>query len=195
MLRCMLIGIVVGVATEFVARVFKLWVYRQPQTPILNVLMMFGLIMGGIAGVVPRIGLLPAFAIAFAIGLIYEVANLRLLDWWYFPDEHLGFIHGHTAIVLAISLLWGVVPVMIAGAQRGALPMGRVTARRAAVPSQTRLEALQEREKQLIEKLDTLRERERAIETRLDQTRALKQMLLSRQAVRRPGTQDGTPTP
>ncbi len=194
----MLIGVAVGVAAEFVARVFKLWIYRQPQTPIINVLAMFGLIMGGIAGAVPRIGLLPAFGVAFAVGLVYEVANLQWLDWWYFPEEHLAFVHGHTAIVLVLSLLWGAVPVMIVGAQQRALPMGRPerrAAHSAAVSGQTRLEALQQREAQLIQKLEALRERERDIETRLEQTRALKQMLVSRQPVRKPGAQDATPTP
>jgi hypothetical protein len=189
-LRCMLIGIVIGVAAEIVARAFNLWIYRQPQTPILNVIAMFGLVMGGVAALAPKIGVKSAFVIAFAIGLAYEFANLRLLDWWYFPGERLGFIHGNAAIAVVIALLWGAVPIVITLAQ-SRLPHPR----RLMAPTQTRLEALAVRERQLIGKLEALRQRERDVEARLDQTRAMKEALLARQAVRQLGTRDATPTP
>ncbi len=199
-MRCILIGSLIGVATEIMARAFKLWVYRQPQTPILNVIVMFSLVMGGVASLVPRIGLLPVFLIGFAIGLLYEIANLQWLDWWYFPGERLSLLRGHTAIVLVIALLWGAVPVMIASAQAG---IPKTSLRKVSLPKparttasrQQRLEALNEREKQLIDKLEDLRQRERDVETRLGEARARKEALLARQAVRRPGADDVTPTP
>jgi hypothetical protein len=117
MLRCMLIGGVIGVVSEFGARTLRLWIYRQPHYPIINVIVTFGIIMGAIASFVPSIGPLPAFAIAFVYGLAYEIANLRVLHWWDFPDERVGFIRGHAAIVVAIALLWGVVPLMIVAVQ------------------------------------------------------------------------------
>jgi hypothetical protein len=185
----MLIGMVIGVAMEVAARTLRLWIYHQPQTPMLNVVAMFGVIMGGIASLVPRIGLAPAFVLAVAVGLGYEIANLQLLNWWYFPDERLWFIRGHTAIVVVIALLWGLTPVVIAGAQ-AALP----GARNMAASRQSRLEALAEREKQLLEKLEGLQQRERDIQTRLEELRVLKQALLARQAVHPPGAQT-TPVP
>ncbi len=187
MLRCMVIGIILGVAIELVARTFRLWIYHQLQTPILNVVVMFGLIMGGVASGARTLGLPLLVVIGFAIGLLYEIANLRILKWWYFPGERLAFVSGHTAIVVVLALLWGLVPAMIAGAQ-SALPKAR--------PSrEARLERLNTREQQLIAKIEALRARQREVETRLEEVRAQKQALLARQAVRRPGIQDASPAP
>ncbi len=195
MLRCMLIGSLIGVATEVAARAFKLWIYRQPQTPVLNVIVMFGVLMGGVAGFVPRIGLLRAFLIAFGIGLLYEIANLQFLNWWYFPGERLAVVRGHAAIVVVLALLWGALPVMIAMAPSRLPTASFSRPARSPASTQTRLEALEERERQLIDKLEAVRQRERDLQTRLDETRALKEALLARQAVRRPGAHDDTPIP
>ena len=115
MLRCMLIGMAIGVATEVSARQLSLWVYRQPVTPVVNVIVVFGLVMGGVASAVPAVGFFPAFVIAFVIGLAYEIANLTVFDWWYFPGERLAFIRGHFAIVTVVAALWGAVPLVAAG--------------------------------------------------------------------------------
>ncbi len=40
------------------------FVYAQPQTTLLNIVAVFGFIMGGIAGLVPHIGLWKACAVA-----------------------------------------------------------------------------------------------------------------------------------
>lgn len=192
MLRCMLIGMAIGVVTEIAAYLLRLWIYNQPQTPIINVVVMFGFIMGGIACYVRAIGLVGAFAIAFVIGLIYEVANLSVLRWWYFPEERLGVIRGNAQIVLALALMWGVVPVIIARAQT-ALPK----VQRTAVPAASRLERLNQRENQLVEKLAAVQQRAYDIEAKLAEIRAAKEMLVSRQAVRKPGAPDvpAQPTP
>jgi len=191
-LRCMLIGMAIGVVTEIAAYLLRLWIYNQPQTPIINVVVMFGFIMGGIACYVRAIGLVGAFAIAFVIGLIYEVANLSVLRWWYFPEERLGVIRGNAQIVLALALMWGVVPVIIARAQT-ALPK----VQRTAVPAASRLERLNQRENQLVEKLAAVQQRAYDIEAKLAEIRAAKEMLVSRQAVRKPGAPDvpAQPTP
>lgn len=113
-LFCICVGIVFGVAAEFGARAFRLWVYRRPQYPVVNVVAVFGLIMGGLAALVPTVGGIAAFLIAFAAGLAYEILNLTQLHWWDFPDRRLLFIHGHAAIVVTLAVMWGVVPVLIA---------------------------------------------------------------------------------
>ncbi len=190
MLRCMLIGMAIGVVTESAARLLRLWIYHQPQTPIINVVVVFGIIMGGVASYAHTIGLVAAFAVAFAVGLVYEVANLRFLHWWYFPDERLAFIRGNAQIVVVIALLWGAVPVMIARAQT-VLPK----LQRAAVPNETRLEQLNRREKELMDKLAAVQQRAGDIEAKLAEVRALKQALTARQAVRKPGAPDVPPTP
>jgi hypothetical protein len=189
-LRYIVIGMVIGVATELVARTFRLWVYHQPQTPVLNVIIMFGVIMGGLASRTRPLGLPVVAGIAFAIGLLYEIANLRVLKWWYFPNERLAFIRGHVAIVLTLAVLWAAVPAMIVGAQRVVPAKAR-----SLFSGSSRLDRLNERERQLMRKLDGLQERTRAVQTQLEEVRSLKQALLGRQAVRRLAPRETNPAP
>jgi hypothetical protein len=37
----------VGVLSETIARVARLWIYRKPIYPVINIPLMFGLVMGG----------------------------------------------------------------------------------------------------------------------------------------------------
>jgi hypothetical protein len=46
MLAFVAIGLVMGVATEFVAYALKLWLYRNPWLRVLNVILVFGLVFG-----------------------------------------------------------------------------------------------------------------------------------------------------
>ena len=188
MLRYIVIGMVIGVATELAARTLRLWIYRRAYTPVLNVIIMFGLIMGGLASRARPLGMAGIAGVAFGIGLLYEIANLRVLKWWYFPNERLAFVRGHTAIVVVLALLWAAVPPMIVGVQR-VMPVGT----RALLTGGSRLERLNQRERQLSQKLDGLRERARAVETQLEEVRLLKQTLLGRQAVRRLDSPEAAP--
>jgi hypothetical protein len=189
-LHCIVIGMVIGVATELVARTFRLWVYHQSQTPVLNVLIMFGVIMGGLASRTRPLGWPVVVGSAFAIGLLYEIANLSVLKWWHFPNERLVFLRGHVAIVLTLAVMWAAVPVMIVGAQR-VLP-GKA---RMLFTGGSRLDRLNQRERQLMQKLDGLQARTRAVETQLEEVRSLKQALLGRQAVRRLAPREANPAP
>lgn len=190
MLRYVVIGIAIGVVTELTARTFRLWIYHQQRTPVLNVIIMFGLIMGGLASRVRPLGLEVVVGIAFGIGLLYEIANLRVLKWWYFPNERLVFIRGHAAIVVVLALLWAAVPALIVGAQQMLLAKGAPL-----VSGISRLDRLNQRERQLTEKLEALRERARAVETQLDEVRTLKQTLVGRHSVREMGSQQQNPPP
>jgi hypothetical protein len=177
-----------GVVTELAARTLRLWIYHKAHTPVLNVIVMFGLIMGGLASRVRPLGLEVVVVIAFAIGLLYEVANLRVLKWWYFPSERLAFIRGHAAIVVVLALLWAAVPAVIVEVQ------GAVQAKGGSlVMGVSRLDRLNQRERQLTQKLDALHERARAVETQLEDVRMLKQTLLGRRAVRELGPHDNPP--
>jgi hypothetical protein len=193
LLAYMLISLVLGLVTEVCARLFKLWIYRQPQTLVLNVIVVFGLIMGAVATLVARHGMLPAFVIGCAVGLAYEVANLAFLKWWDFPDERLGFIRGHAAIVLVLSLAWGLVPVATAKVHAALPRMPRTP--RAATARPSPIEKLNEREKTLIEKLEALRQREHDVESRLEDVRRRKQLVLEKQAVRKVERPAARPTP
>jgi len=177
-----LTGMAFGILTELIAWRLRLWVYRQPQTPILNVIVMFGLVMGGVASLVPMHGLLPGFLAGGVLGLLYELANLKVLHWWDFPDQRMAFVSGHTAILIVLSVAWGLLPPLIAVAWVAA---PRIV--RPATLPQSPIERLNENEKRLLDKLDGLRQREREIEARLDYLRARKRMLLERQSVRPPG--------
>jgi hypothetical protein len=178
-LAYVLIGMVFGVVTEVCARLLNLWVYRQSQTAVLNIIAVCGLVMGSIAMLVPRYGMLPAFAIGCAVGLAYEVANLAFLEWWEFPEQRLGVIRGHAAVVVVMSLGWGAVPLITARVH-AALPRSI----RFEAPRQSALEKLNEREKVLIGKLDAARQRVQDIESRLEAVRRRKQLVLDKQTVR-----------
>ena len=117
MLACVLLGMIIGTVTEVTARTCRLWLYRRPHTPVVNVIGMFGFIMGGLAAAAGHLGTAATFGLAAAIGLAYELANLHILDWWYFPDQRMAVVRGHTAIVLTLTLTWGLVPLMIAAAR------------------------------------------------------------------------------
>jgi hypothetical protein len=188
-LRCVVIGMLIGVATELAARTFRLWIYHQRHTPVLNVLIVFGIIMGALASRMRPLGLPLVTGVAVGVGLAYEIANLRVLKWWYFPNERLAFIRGHAAIVVVLALLWGTVPVMIVAVQK-VIPRVSQT-----VLGVSRLERLNQRERQLNRKLDGLRARVRAVETQLDEVRMLKQTLLERRAVRHLRSHEANPAP
>jgi hypothetical protein len=109
-----LIGIGVGVAGEIGALLGRLWVYRNLLYPVLNVLLMFGLVMGTLAWAGGALGTAALFALGFGIGLLYEMLNFARLDWWYFPDDRLFGFQGKTACALGVSIAWGTVPVTVA---------------------------------------------------------------------------------
>jgi hypothetical protein len=184
-----IIGVVIGVATELVARTFRLWIYNRASTPVLNVIIVFGFIMGVLASRVRGLGLPNVIALAFGVGLLYEIINLRVFKWWYFPSERLLFIRGHTAIVIVLALMLAVVPAAILETHALVPLAGR------SLIAGSRLDRLNQRERQLMQKLDGLRERARAVETQLDEVRMLKQALVGRQAVRRLESQDANPPP
>jgi len=64
-----------------------------------------------------------------------------------------------------------------------------------AVDLQARLDQLNQREKQMIEKLDGLRQRERDVQEKLDEVRVLKQSILDKLQPQKPGTQATPPAP
>jgi len=114
LVEAILIGIAIGVVGETTARVLGLWRYRAPHYPVLNVLVMFGVVMGALATLITTLSVATVFAIAFGIGLAYEALNLAYLHWWHFPNDRLGPIRGAGACAIAIAVAWGAVPLLIA---------------------------------------------------------------------------------
>ena len=110
-LTLILITASIGVFAEFTAYRFKFWIYRKPHYPVINVLFMFGLLMGVISLAVPVLGWAPIFIVATLIGYGYEKVNFSHLHWWDFPNDQFLFFKGKNACAWAVGCLWGAVPV------------------------------------------------------------------------------------
>ena len=188
-LRYMLIGMAIGAVTELVARLLRLRLYRNAIYPVLNILLVFGVIMGGLASANRLLRPLPTALIAGALGLAYESANLTWLHWWSFQDERQATGAGRTAIVVLLSVLWAVVPFVTVQADARLHRVSFVK------PPTNKLDQLHEREQQLLRKLDELRQRTHDVETKLEQVRNRQQHFIEKQAVHQPGRTVAAPTP
>ena len=113
MLKTYLIAIVVGALAEIIAKTARLWIYRKPINPVINILIMFGLVMGGLSLTVPSLGHLPVFVIATVIGYAYEQLNFSVLGWWDFPDDRFLVFKGKQACAVSVGITWGFVPLII----------------------------------------------------------------------------------
>lgn len=108
------IGVALGAGAEVLARALRLWVYRSPVYPVVNVLGMFGVVMGGLSLLAPELGHAVLFAIGWAIGFGYEWLNFLALDWWHFPGDRFLVFRGRTACAASVAALWGLVPAAVA---------------------------------------------------------------------------------
>lgn len=105
------VGVMIGCGAELVAWWLKFWLYRSRLTPWVNVLFMFGVVMGGVASA--PLGTLLKFVLAGFVGLSYELMNAYIWRAWVFPGERLGPIRGYGAISVALGVAWAVVPGVI----------------------------------------------------------------------------------
>lgn len=173
----------IGVVAEVVARGLRLWVYGNPWFVLVNVFLMYGLVMGGMAALVPRLGALPVLLCGAAAGLAYEIVNLRWLHWWSFPGQRMLFLRGHVAILAVLTVLWGLVPPTT-----WALRSAWAAVDRPRRTLQERYDGLAAREQHLLGKLQALQEREQQIERQLEAVRAHKRPLDDRLKVQAPAT-------
>ena len=107
------IGIAVGVIGELFAYALSVWRYRHWTYPVANVLGMFGAVMGGLALLVPEVGLSAVVAGAFAAGLAYEWLNFLVLGWWWFPQDRVWRFSGRASCAAVIAVAWALVPILI----------------------------------------------------------------------------------
>ena len=112
MLETYLSACLVGLVIEIIARTARLWIYRKPINPVINILIMFGLVMGGLSLVVPTLGHGPVLLIAAAIGYGYEQFNFAVLGWWDFPGDRFLIFEGKQACALSVGVLWGLAPLI-----------------------------------------------------------------------------------
>ena len=108
-----LLAILVGLLVEVAARAGRFWVYRKPIYPVINVIAVFGLVMGGFALAVPALGHWPVFLAAWAIGYGYEQLNFAVLQWWVFPGDRFLLFVGRQACAISVGALWGLVPLIV----------------------------------------------------------------------------------
>ena len=112
MLEAYLSACLVGLVMETIARIGRLWIYRKAINPVINILIMFGLVMGGLSLVVPTLGHVPVLLIAAVIGYGYEQLNFSVLEWWDFPGDRFLLFQGKQACALSVGALWGLVPLI-----------------------------------------------------------------------------------
>lgn len=120
MLAVWLVAVGIGVVGEGAARAGRLWLYRRPLYPVVNVVVMFGLVMGGLSLLVPQLGAAIVFLLGLTIGYAYEWVNFAALDWWYFPEDRFLVFRGRQGCALSVAVLWGTVPVLNDLLRRGA---------------------------------------------------------------------------
>lgn len=111
LLLCILIGVFIGVVSEFGANVLGFWRYRAPWLAHNNVLVMFGVVDGGLAYY--SASLWQAFIMAASIGTVYEIVNYKLTHWWEFPNNKMGPVRGIVPICVVLAFAWGSIPILI----------------------------------------------------------------------------------
>ncbi len=169
-----------GVVTETLARLSNAWRYRRAGFVLVNLLVMYGVVQGSLAALVPRRGALVAAALGAMSGLLYEIVNLRWLHWWSFPGQRMVMVRGHVAILAVLTILWGLVPPF-AWALRVAWPGDRKVR-----TLQERFDILVDSEQHLLEKMRIVQERQDVLESRLQAVRAKKRLLEHKLTVRNP---------
>ncbi|MBI3782153.1 MAG: hypothetical protein HY270_02010 [Deltaproteobacteria bacterium] len=182
-----LIATGIGVVAEAVARILRLWLFRHWSLAIFNAVVVYGLIMGGVAAQARQLGTMGMFTTAAAIGLAYELANLRVLHFWRFPDERAATPGGQIAVIVVLSLLWGLVPMATLQASASLRHASFVE----SPPSP--LEQINQRERLLLQKLDDLHARTKTVEEKLAAVRERKERLLRKLERRQAGGARRTP--
>lgn len=110
------VGVCVGSMAEWAAYGLNLWRYRSPLFLGLNVWVMFGAVMGGVAA--SPLSWERQVALAFLVGTFYELLNIFVLHVWTFPGQRIGPVHGRAAISLVLGSAWAGVPLIIGSMAR-----------------------------------------------------------------------------
>ncbi len=119
-----LLAVALGVLTEGAALGLKLWRYRNPLLPLLNILLMFGVVQGvclaGFVGAqVPLLSIAPVLLMAGAlVGLAYEGANHFWLQAWTWSAAPLVGLSQPIDKAALVGASWGMVPVTIVALER-----------------------------------------------------------------------------
>jgi hypothetical protein len=126
----LLAALAIGSATEAGARLLRLWRYRSLAFPILNILVVFGLIQGLVVGWViggrqNLLSIAPVlFMVGAVIGILLEGLNLYWWRAWSWPAKPLLGIERPIDKAAFIGFIWGFAPVLAVILARLALTRG-----------------------------------------------------------------------
>lgn len=179
-LRTIVLGMVLGVVVEGLARLFRWWEFRRSSLLVVQIVLVYGLVMGGLASFVPRLGPFAIGLVAALVGLCSELLNVAFLHWWRFLDGRNDSSAGRLAVIVVLALGWGTVPPLLARAD--------VALQRAlgASSAQDALQALEQRQRYLLQKREDLLLRLRDVDNRLRALDRRKQRLQERARQRQP---------
>lgn len=179
--RYALVGMAIGVAVEVFAATFRLWRFRHRWMVAANVVLLYGLLMGALGTLVRPLGPWTVAALGALAGLVGELLNLQFLRWWDFPDGRSDSEFGRAAMVVLISVMWGVMPLGIVSAERSVARTGWFG------PQPTREQVLAEKERLLRERRADLERRLRDVESRLLEVQRRRGLPLPPARVEAPG--------
>ena len=117
-LSYLLAALLIGLICEQAARAMRLWKYKKPLYPFVNVVVAFGLIQG--LGVAWTIGgkqdvaqIAPVlFMVGAVVGIAMEGANEYWLDAWVWPHKPILGITRPIDKAAFIGVMWGFAPVV-----------------------------------------------------------------------------------
>ena len=117
-LSYLLAALLIGLVSEQAARAMRLWSYRKPLYPVLNVVVAFGLLQGlGVAWTIggrQEIGRIAPvlFMVGAVVGIAMEGANEYWLDAWFWGRKPIIGITRPIDKAAFIGVMWGFAPVI-----------------------------------------------------------------------------------
>jgi hypothetical protein len=116
-LACFLAALAMGTCVEVLARLFNLWTYRSPLYPLINVVLIFGLVQGfGVGWVIGgREALRGVFPVLFMVGAVLGLLTEGVNEYWLhsWSDRPLLGIRRSIDKSAFIGVAWGFAPLLI----------------------------------------------------------------------------------
>ncbi len=115
---CFLAALAIGTCVEVLARILNLWTYRSPLYPLINVVLIFGLVQGfGVGWVIggreALRGVFPVlFMVGAVLGLLTEGLNEYWLHAWSWSDRPILGIRRSIDKSAFIGVAWGFAPLL-----------------------------------------------------------------------------------
>jgi hypothetical protein len=115
---CFLAALAIGTCVEGIARLLNLWTYRSPLYPLINVILVFGLIQGfGVGWVIggreALRGVFPVlFMVGAVLGLLTEGLNEYWLHAWTWSKRPLLGIRRSIDKSAFVGVSWGFTPLL-----------------------------------------------------------------------------------